>query len=53
MRIDVLNTTVVLFLRYLYSVKSYWLKTVPCQHTRRGECLAFRPPPQKKKNNKN
>ena len=37
MRIDVLSTMVVLVLRYLYSVKSYWPKTYACQHTRRGD----------------
>ena len=43
MRNDVLSTKVVLVLRYLYAVKSYWPKTVACQHTPRGELLAFLP----------
>ena len=45
MRIDVLNTMVVFVLRYHYSVKNYWPKTVACQHTRRDEFLAFSAPP--------
>ena len=48
MRIDVLNKAVVLFLRYLYSVKSYWPKIALSVYPARG-IFGLPTPPKKTK----
>ena len=50
MRIDVLNTTVVLFLRYLYSVKSYCQKNCALSAYPAREIFGFPTPPPQKNN---